>query len=203
MFSLFVGVYHPTKGGSNVTLVCSALFLGALMIINAAFRTYRSATIEFQVQRLAEQNEVYKTHNNRLMSSVTHLKQTTESLNGELIKFQKLRDSLEGYAEKENADISDAIQHLVGLHDNIKKLTAENERVLLERVVQDIEFLDNEQGITKREYERFLNRIPDHLKRGNEPRFTEMDLEMSESGQMVASYKTMQKVLDSILVGFV
>merc|ERR1712034_162358 len=134
---------------------------GALMIINAAFRTYRSATIEFQVQRLADQNAAYKTHNNRLMTSVIHLKQTTESLNGELTKFQKLRDSLEGYAEKENEDISDAIKHLVDLHDNIRKLTAENERVLLERIVQDVEFLDNEQGITKKEYERFLDRIPD------------------------------------------
>lgn len=42
-------------------------------------------------------------------------------------------------------------------------MTTQNERALLGKIAQDIEFMDQDAGMSKEEFESFFNRIPAHL----------------------------------------
>jgi len=201
-FCVAVAVLHVMGNGANKGLTCSGLIWGALMCLYASIRIRAAATIEFQVQRLAEQNGIFKHQNGRLEHTVTHLKHITEDLHGELSKFHELRETLEQYGETQDKGLMDAIQSLVDIHHNIETLTMQNERVLLQRISQDIEFMDNEAGMTKDEYTRFLNRIPEHLSGSfHARRFSTLDVQTNESGQHVVTNKVMDGIIDTILDG--
>lgn len=49
------------------------------------------------------------------------------------------------------------------IHSNLERTTRQNERALLGKIAQDVEFLDNETGLNKEEFNNFLARIPERL----------------------------------------
>ncbi|CAA6827265.1 MAG: Unknown protein, partial [uncultured Sulfurovum sp.] len=80
--------------------------------------------------------------------------------------------------------------------ENISK---ENEKVLIARVAQDLEFLDAKVGMKREEYERFVNRIPNNLKpRFNELGYTSFDKVAGENN--VVDYKEIKSIVQSVVV---
>jgi len=197
LFVIVLGCHQSYTGTGN-SPVNNALALVGVICLFAAIQISSMGSLDYEVERLGKQNAKYQVQNARLTMSVSDLKQCSDDLTNQLEGFEKLRASLAQYGGEQNECIRESMDHLVEIHDNIKNLTVENERVLLERIVQDVEFLNGEEGLTKGEYERFLDHIPANIQ-GQAPAFTELKLEMSGRGDMVVGIKEMRRVIDDLM----
>ena len=100
----------------------------------------------------------------KLEVTVESLKDSNDQLHGELLALQSLRERLELYAKNNQKDFSKVIKDVNHSFARLEDITKSNEKVLIARVAQDLEFLDSKEGMKREEYERFVNRIPNNLK---------------------------------------
>ena len=96
----------------------------------------------------------------KLESTVESLKSNNDPLHSELVALQSLRDNLQSYAKETKNDFSEVLHNINGSFNRLENITKANEKTLLARVAQDLEFLDDKAGMKRDEYERFVNRIP-------------------------------------------
>ncbi len=99
-----------------------------------------------------------------MQESIDDLKKNNDHLHSELKSLEELRINLEEYAKTNKADFSKILGDVNSSFDKLEKITMANERTLMYRIAQDLEFLDQKEGMSKIEYERFVQRIPKHLK---------------------------------------
>ena len=103
--------------------------------------------------------------NQQLESSVNELTGINDSMIEELGQFAELRDNMREYATSQNSNLRNVLNETNSVYNRIHGLLLENERVLLQRIAQDTEFLiDRSEGMTKMEFERFISRLPQRLK---------------------------------------
>jgi len=100
----------------------------------------------------------------KLETTVESLKDSNDTLHSELMALESLRESLEVYAKENQKDFSKVLKDINGSFSRLENITKSNERVLIARVAQDLEFLDNKEGMKREEYERFISRVPNNLK---------------------------------------
>ncbi len=100
----------------------------------------------------------------KLESTVESLKESNDTLHSELVALELLRENLELYAKDNQEDFSKVLKDINDSFRRLENITKSNERVLIARVAQDLEFLDNKEGMKREEYERFVNRVPNNLK---------------------------------------
>ena len=101
----------------------------------------------------------------KLEVTVESLKNSNDTLHNELLGLESLRKNLEAYAKENKNDFSKILNDVNHSFDRLENITKENEKVLIARIAQDLEFLDNKEGMKRDEYERFINRIPHNLKK--------------------------------------
>jgi len=99
----------------------------------------------------------------KMTQSVDMLKSNNDRLHNELNALQKLRQNLEMYAEKNNSDFQKVLEGINQSFQRLEVITTENERTLLYRIAQDLEFMDRKVGMNQDEYQRFIDRVPSHL----------------------------------------
>ncbi len=119
---------------------------------------------------MKEQIELFENKNKQLSQNISEMEQTLESLKSnnnrlhqELNALQKLRTNLQKYADETKLDFSQLLEEANQRFQHLEVITIANERVLLQRIAQDLEFLDHEVGMQRDEYLRFVDRIPEHL----------------------------------------
>eukprot|EP01026_Neomeris_dumetosa_P001392 TRINITY_DN10346_c0_g2_i7.p1 TRINITY_DN10346_c0_g2~~TRINITY_DN10346_c0_g2_i7.p1 ORF type:complete len:286 (+),score=31.53 TRINITY_DN10346_c0_g2_i7:119-859(+) len=99
----------------------------------------------------------------KIKNTVEDLKEVADELHEKLEKFEALSDSLENVAKQTGQDIKQLLAQSSQVRNNMKQMTLENERALLGRIAQDIEFQDGQEGINKELFQEFIQRIPRHL----------------------------------------
>jgi len=57
----------------------------------------------------------------------------------------------------------EALAQTRDMYDKIDAITKENEKIILFKAIQDVEFIDRSEGISKIEYKRFVKRVPERL----------------------------------------
>jgi len=135
---------------------------------------------------------------NKLGITVESLKKSNDTLHNELLALQTLRQSLEAYAKENNADFDKVLKDVNGSFERLENITKENEKVLIARVAQDLEFLDSKVGMKREEYERFVNRIPNSLKE----RFNELGYESFDKvagNNKIVDYKEIKSIVQSVV----
>ena len=135
----------------------------------------------------------------KLGTTVESLKKSNDTLHNELLALQTLRQSLKAYAKENNADFDKVLKDINGSFERLENITKENEKVLIARVAQDLEFLDSKVGMKREEYERFVNRIPNSLKqRFNELGYESFDKVAGEN--KIVDYKEIKSIVQSVVV---
>jgi len=158
-----------------------------IAILSSLFATWHIrilGSMKVQIEHLTEQNNKFAaenqtfvennsafTHENEVLTknltdmevTVDRLKANNDHLHQELRALQELRINLQSYADETKLDFSQLLQEVNQSFAHLEVITQANERVLLQRVAQDLEFLDHEVGMQRNEYERFVQRIPEHL----------------------------------------
>jgi regulator of replication initiation timing len=148
-------------------------------------------SMKVQIERLTEQNDTlnlenekfaasnlsftqriaqFTDENTRLSDNLTDmeatandLKHNNDRLHQELTALGQLKNNLQQYADEAKLDFSQLLKDVNQRFQRLEVITVANERVLLQRIAQDLEFLDREAGMQRDEYERFIRRIPEHL----------------------------------------
>jgi FtsZ-binding cell division protein ZapB len=134
----------------------------------------------------------------KLETTVESLKESNDTLHNELLALTSLRENLELYAKDNKKDFSKVLKDINGSFSRLENITKANERVLIARVAQDLEFLDNKVGMKREEYERFINRVPNNLKsRFNELGYTSFDKVAGENN--LVDYKEIKNIVQSVV----
>jgi len=134
----------------------------------------------------------------KLETTVESLKDSNDTLHSELLALTSLRENLELYAKDNQEDFSKVLKDINGSFSRLENITKANERVLIARVAQDLEFLDNKEGMKREEYERFINRVPMNLKeKFNELGYNSFD-KVAGDNNMV-DYKEIKSIVQSVV----
>lgn len=135
---------------------------------------------------------------NKLEVTVESLKESNDTLHNELLALKSLKESLELYAKNNQKDFSKVLKDINDSFQRLETITKENERVLIARVAQDLEFLDSKVGMKRKEYERFVNRIPNNLKaKFDELGYASFDKVAGEDN--IVDYKEIKGIVQSLV----
>jgi len=129
----------------------------------------------------------------RMEENIDTLKQSNDKLHRELEAMENIRKSLEIYAKENDTNLKKVIEDINSSFKKLEQITKENERILLYKIAQDLEFMDNKAGMSREEYNRFIKRVPAHLK-GEFKSFDEV-----ARGDKTIDYKELSGVIQSIL----
>jgi len=100
----------------------------------------------------------------KMEQNIDTLKKSNDKLHSELQAMETLRKSLETYAKENDSNLKKVIEDINSSFKKLEEITKENEKILLYKIAQDLEFMDNRAGMSREEYRRFIERVPEYLK---------------------------------------
>merc|ERR1719215_2059866 len=197
----------------GVIVIISAI--GMLGQVQGTYLVYTSVLLQEQIDAFAENNEVmhkenlkFKAENKDFAASNDKLKQQCEKLHGSVDKMKAnadtLREQLTGlkslqqtmgkYKDSMGSDFKESMKKAQDMTEKLDRMTNENTKTLLFKVAQDLEFMDDEEGLSKKEYEAFLLRIPAEKKAAFPP-FEKV----AQGSPPAVSYDSLSEVIDKVL----
>eukprot|EP01025_Chloroclados_australasicus_P034775 TRINITY_DN3550_c0_g3_i1.p2 TRINITY_DN3550_c0_g3~~TRINITY_DN3550_c0_g3_i1.p2 ORF type:complete len:277 (+),score=42.90 TRINITY_DN3550_c0_g3_i1:264-1094(+) len=117
-------------------------------------------TLEDQVSNITQENAKLQKSVDSLGATASQLKDTSDKLSNQLKQFDSLSQSMKEASKKLGLNVEDLIEKTTNTFKEMEVLNRRNERILLRRIVQDLEFMDRDVGLTKDEFERFKVRVP-------------------------------------------
>ncbi|CAD7705393.1 unnamed protein product [Ostreobium quekettii] len=156
-----------------------------------------SAALRGDVDNLEVTNQKIALHVDKLEDSVDELQGVSEKLKEDIEGFGDLRVEMEALAKEAGKDLDDTLESINGMYDRMQDLNAREEKALLKRVAQDLEFMDRDEKMSKEEFQRFLQRIPAQFKK----RFEELDLTFASiaGADKGIDYKEMGRLIDRLI----
>ncbi len=79
----------------------------------------------------------------KMEGSIDELNRSNSRLHSELKAMESLRKSLEEYADESNSNLREVVDSINSSFQKLERITEDNERVLLYKIAQDLEFMDN------------------------------------------------------------
>jgi len=154
--------------------------------------TSANKELDNQLEKMASANE-------NLKGSLESLKTQTDTLETQISQFQELQESIGKYAEKNNTDMSEALEKQADMFNKLKGLMSDNAATLLHQVAQDMEYFDDEEGMTEEEFNNWLNRIPGRFRRQLENKGFSFAQFAGENGDNIMDFEEMGKLIDELL----
>jgi len=98
--------------------------------------------------------------NTELEAILVKMNEQKERIEQDLENFDELRHKMESMASETGEQMHDMISKTMFKFEGMDKLVRENERVLLRQIAADVEMVDNNEGTSRKEFKRFLARLP-------------------------------------------
>lgn len=149
------------------------VILGTIIFsILAALGVYKWGTVEEQIEIFKSENNKYETEidelrgtKEQLTTEVTKLKETTNALNRDvdnlkstLSQYDELKESLMEVCG-DNKELNSLINDVNSMYTNMKNTILSNTRAGILSAYYDAALKDDEEGMSQREYKRFLARL--------------------------------------------
>ncbi len=171
LINLYKGIFNNIKSNTPALFFMGLSIFGIITLLSSFFTSFLEfpfilvATIAsfFAVWYLNILGSLTK-QVDELEDTVLNLKNSNDTLNSELLELNSLRKNLEKFAQENKSDFMKVLKDINSSFDRLEQITKDNERVLIARIAQDLEFLDSKEGMSEDEYERFINRLPNNLK---------------------------------------
>ncbi len=171
LINLYKGIFNNIKSNTPALFFMGLSIFGIITLLSSFFTSFLEfpfilvATIAsfFAVWYLNILGSLTK-QVDKLEDTVSNLKNSNDTLNSELLELNSLRKNLEKFAQENKSDFMKVLKDINSSFDRLEQITKDNERVLIARIAQDLEFLDSKEGMSEEEYERFINRLPYNLK---------------------------------------
>eukprot|EP00486_Rosalina_sp_Unknown_P000772 CAMPEP_0201564864 /NCGR_PEP_ID=MMETSP0190_2-20130828/3513_1 /ASSEMBLY_ACC=CAM_ASM_000263 /TAXON_ID=37353 /ORGANISM="Rosalina sp." /LENGTH=277 /DNA_ID=CAMNT_0047981617 /DNA_START=27 /DNA_END=860 /DNA_ORIENTATION=+ len=177
VFGLFViicsicSIVDADGTGGWVTFMFVILASIVFSII-AALGVYKWGTVEEQIEIFKQENNKYEQEIDELRSTkeqlsteVTKLQETTNALNRDvdnlkstLSQYDELKESLTEICG-DNQELNDLINDVNSMYTNMKNTILSNTRAGILSAYYDCALKDDEEGMSKREYQRFIARL--------------------------------------------
>jgi len=140
--------------------------------ILAALGVYKWGTVEEQIEIFKSENNKYETEidelrgtKEQLTTEVSKLKETTNALNRDvdnlkstLSQYDELKESLQEICG-DNKELNSLINDVNSMYTNMKNTILSNTRAGILSAYYDAALKDDEEGMSEREYKRFLARL--------------------------------------------
>ena len=205
LFSLYKNLFHNEKlnipalfflgvGLFGLVVILSSFISDFLLFPFSLVATLASFFAVWYLNILGSLTEQV----DKLKTTVETLKKNNDTLHNELLELKTLRENLKNYAQENKKDFAKVLSNINSSFNRLENITKENEKVLIARVAQDLEFLDSKEGMKPEEYERFINRIPNNLKK----RFEELgynSFEKVAGENKIVDYKEIKKIVESLV----
>merc|ERR1712232_1317663 len=91
---------------------------------------------------------------------VDALKETSDRLGKSLAAFDDIRKEMDAYAKKSGVKIDEVFKQTQGIFDSMSQLQDKQEQTILMKAYTDLEFKDDTEGMTLKEWKRFCTRVP-------------------------------------------
>ncbi len=171
LIKLYKGLFNNIKSNTPALFFMGLSIFGIITLLSSFFTSFLEfpfilvATIAsfFAVWYLNILGSLTK-QVDKLEDTVLNLKNSNDTLHNELLELNSLRKNLERYAQENRSDFLKVLKDINSSFDRLEKITKDNERVLIARIAQDLEFLDSKEGMSEEEYNRFISRLPYNLK---------------------------------------
>jgi len=164
---------------------------------------------EHRNEQLDVELQKYQETNDSLGGTLQSLKEKSDHLEGTLVQFQELQGSIQRYAEKNQIDMSGALEKQQEMFDTLKTVMDDSANALLTQVAADLEEVDGEAGMTKEEFNKWLNRIPARFRQQMEEkgisfekyanRNTEEDADGGEDKDVILDFEEMAQMVEDLL----
>lgn len=154
--------------------------------------------LEEEVGRFAEQNKQMATQVESLTETVTKFQSLNEKMNLENEKLARIRDDLKeqlaGFDQIKEALLGAIEKNMKDMDEKMKAM----DRSLLEKIAAEIEFMDDDEGLSPKEFETFLRRVPANMK----SKFDAISADFEQydtDGDGVMSYDELTQLLDQVM----
>lgn len=157
---------------NKVALFAIMIFGTILLSFGGALGVYKWGTVEMQIDRFKGENAKFESsiqalHSTelrlvdavkRIDQNVSGLSKSADDLKKNLKEYDKLREDLEEIAG-DNQTLNDMINEINGMYDGMKSAVIQNQRSSILQIFYEVQWKDNDQGLSKREYNRFKGRL--------------------------------------------
>mmetsp|Transcript_44302 Transcript_44302/g.122636 ORF Transcript_44302/g.122636 Transcript_44302/m.122636 type:complete len:264 (+) Transcript_44302:117-908(+) len=179
------------------TLLCGLTVCGLWFgTISSLFQ----ATIQESINRFRALNSKLEEEVKQLSSEVDVLTGTSDRLSKHLESFEGIRRDMEAYAEKSGKSFDEIFGKTSSVFDEMNKMQLQKEKVLLEKVYTDLEFMDSQEGMTFTEFRRFCTRVPEkyrNMLKNQQKMFQDMDT----NSDGVLTTAEMKNLIESLIQG--
>jgi len=100
-----------------------------------------------------------------LSTEVDKLEETSKKMAEELKQFDDIRTQMEACAAESGVEVTQLFTQTTGVFDSMKNVQEQQEYALLRKIAADIEFMDQSEGMTLKEFQRFCVRVPAQYKK--------------------------------------
>lgn len=145
------------------------LIIGGIL---CAWGTFKFGVIMDQINRFKAENDKYESELNVLRetkdklagevegisNTVTELQSDATELEGQMDQFEELRKQLEDIAA-DNEELNRMLEDTNNMFSDMRETVLQNERAHLLNFFYECALRDGDEGMSKREYKRFLGRL--------------------------------------------
>ena len=189
---IFMGLFGDDIASLiSILTICTMTWVGAII---GMIGVYLWGTVEDCVDWFKQQNNKFETNIDSLketrvkvkeiaknvFTDVKKLQGHSKELSKHLGAFEELRSSLEEICG-DNQKLSDMLDEINNQYNDLVTVISQNERASLLSIYYEVSILDRDEGLSKREYTKFLGRLNNKTKQlfKEEGEFEELDLDHS------------------------
>jgi len=182
-FLCFLGLvfYEAEHLFVKLSLAVGVAVFGLLASVQGTYLVYISTRLDEEIEnfrnknekmaetnmQFADENSKLEETNQQLMYQAGKLEETrndmvatADKMSSEISAFEKFQDGLHKHGEEASEGFKENIHRVKQVFGDLHMATKDNERALILRAQQDLEFLDQEQGMNKEEFDKWVMRIP-------------------------------------------
>jgi len=189
-----VTVYHPGHIG-RPTELCFFSVLGLWAgTISALFQV----TIQESINRFRALNSRLQKDVELLSHEVDNLNATSDKFAEQLKQFADIKQQMQEYSATAGVEFDSLFSKTCGVFETMGRVQFEQERTLLLKIAADVEFMDNEEGMTFREFKRFCLRAPEQYRQKLKENQEELFKQVAGDDDII-SYSEMRVFFDKLV----
>lgn len=139
--------------------IMESAVVSVLGLMAATHLAYVAELMKEEIIRMREQNKKLKTQVTSLENTNAGLQDTCKEMGQNVQRFEALQGQLKSQGDQESADFGEIMTKTTQLFDEMKRNNKNQLSTLMKKIAQDCEFIDNEEGLTKEEYEVWVKHV--------------------------------------------
>ena len=205
---IFMGLFGDDIASLiSMLTICTMTWVGAIV---GMLGVYIWGTVEDCVDWFRAQNDKFESNIDHLKETRTEVKRIakdvfddvkklqdhSKELSKHLGAFEELRNSLEEICG-ENQKLEEMLDEINDQYKDLVTVISQNERASLLSIYYEVSILDRDEGLSRREYEKFLGRLNNKTKQLFKQVGDFDELDEDDSG--VLELDEFEKILDKVI----